>query len=174
VGFRTLFNLLGPLTNPAGVRLHVNGIFSRERCELLAKAHLALGSRRALVVHGAGGLDEFAPTGTTFAAELVDGAVRTRVLRPADFGLDESDPAGLAGGTPTDNARIALEVLGGAGPAAARNASLMTAGAALLVAGAASDLTAATARAREVLDGGGARGVLETLRRLTPRPAPAS
>jgi anthranilate phosphoribosyltransferase len=174
VGFRTLFNLLGPLTNPAGVRLHVNGIFSGERCELLAKAHAALGSRRALVVHGAGGLDEFAPAGTTFAAELEDGAVRTRELRPADFGLDESDPAGLAGGTPADNARVALEVLGGGGPAAARNAALMTAGAAIHVAGAAPNLRAGATRAREVLDGGGARGVLETLRRLTPRPAPAS
>jgi anthranilate phosphoribosyltransferase len=174
VGFRTLFNLLGPLTNPAGVRLHVNGIFSRDRCELLAKAHAALGSRRALVVHGTGGLDEFAPAGSTFAAELGDGAVRTRELRPADFGLDESDPAGLAGGTPADNARIALEVLAGRGPAAARNAALMTAGAAIHVAGAAPDLRAGAARACEVLDGGGARGVLETLRRLAPRPAPAS
>jgi anthranilate phosphoribosyltransferase len=174
VGFRTLFNLLGPLTNPAGVRLHVNGIFSRERCELLAKAHAALGSRRALVVHGAGGLDEFAPSGVTFAAELVDGVVRTREFRPADFGLDESDPAGLAGGTPADNARIAFDILRGAGPVAARRAVLMTAGAALQVAGAAPDLRAGASRAREVLDGGGALAVLETLRRLAPRPAPAS
>ena len=75
VGFRTLFNLLGPLTNPAGVRVHVNGIFARERCELLAKAHGELGSRRALVIHGAGGLDEFAPAGATFVAELNDGKV---------------------------------------------------------------------------------------------------
>ena len=70
LGFRTLFNLLGPLTNPCGVRVHVNGIFARDRCELLAKAHGALGSRRALVIHGAGGLDEFAPAGATFVAEL--------------------------------------------------------------------------------------------------------
>ena len=63
VGFRTLFNLLGPLTNPAGVRVHVNGIFAKDRCELLARAHGALGARRALVIHGAGGLDEFAPSG---------------------------------------------------------------------------------------------------------------
>jgi len=174
VGFRTLFNLLGPLTNPAGVRLHVNGIFSRDRAELLAQAHGALGSRRALVVHGAGGLDEFSPAGATFAAELRDGKVRAYELRPADFGLDESDPAGLAGGLPADNARIALEVLRGGGPQAARDAALMTAGAALMVAGAAPDLRAATARAREALAGGGALGVLETLRRIAPRPAPAS
>ena len=63
VGVRTIFNLLGPLTNPCGAKFHVNGIFSRERCEILAEAHGALGSKRAMVVHGAGGLDEFAPAG---------------------------------------------------------------------------------------------------------------
>ncbi len=174
VGFRTLFNLLGPLTNPCGVRLHVNGVFSRERCELLAQAHGALGSRRAMVVHGAGGLDEFAPAGATFVAHLDAGKVRGYELTPAAFGLDEADPAGLAGGTPDDNARIALAVLGGGGPPAARNAALMTAAAALHVAGAAPDLKAATTRAREVLTGGGASAVLETLRKIAPRPMPAA
>ena len=174
VGVRTLFNLLGPLTNPAGARFHVNGIFSRERCELLAQAHAALGSQRAMVVHGAGGLDEFAPAGATFVAELSDGKVRGYDLQPRDFGLDESDPAGLRGGAPADNARIALEVLGGAGPEAARNATLMTAAAALYVSGGARDLPGATATARTVLSGGGALAVLEKLRRISPRPAPAS
>jgi anthranilate phosphoribosyltransferase len=174
VGVRTLFNLLGPLTNPCGARFHVNGIFSRERCELLAQAHAALGSSRAMVVHGAGGLDEFAPAGTTFVAELTDGKVRGYELKPSDFGLDETDPAGLRGGAPADNARIALEVLGGAGPEAARNATLMTAAAALYVSGGARDLPAATATARSVLSGGGALAVLEKLRRISPRPAPAS
>ncbi|HLK93319.1 MAG TPA: anthranilate phosphoribosyltransferase [Polyangia bacterium] len=174
VGVRTIFNLLGPLTNPAGAKFHVNGIFSRERCELLAQAHGALGSKRAMVVHGAGGLDEFAPAGATFVAELGAGGVETRELAPADFGLDESDPAGLRGGLPADNARIALEVLEGRGPQAARNATLMTAGAAIYVAGAAGDLRAATVRAREVLDGGGGTAVLETLRRIAPASRPAS
>ncbi len=168
VGVRTFFNLLGPLTNPCGVKFHVNGIFSRDRCELLARAHGALGSRRALVVHGAGGLDEFAPAGATFVAELADGEVRTYDLRPADFGLDESEPSGLRGGTPADNARIALQILGGGGPEAARNASLMTAAAALYVTGAAPDLRAATATARAALTGGAALAVLETLRRIAP------
>jgi anthranilate phosphoribosyltransferase len=174
VGFRTLFNLLGPLTNPAGVRVHVNGIFARDRCELLARAHGALGSRRALVIHGAGGLDEFAPAGATFVAELADGAVKTYEVRPADFGLRDSDPAGLAGGSPDDNARVALEVLAGKGPEAARNAVLMTAAAALYATGAAPNLKTATGRAAEVLAGGGALGVLEALRKIAPRPAPAS
>jgi len=174
VGVRTIFNLLGPLTNPAGAKFHVNGIFSRERCEVLAQAHGALGSKRAMVVHGAGGLDEFAPSGSTFVAELAEGRVKTHELRPADFGLEESDPAGLRGGLPDDNARIALEILAGGGPQAARNATLMTAGAAIFVAGAAPTLRAATAQAGEVLKGGGGTAVLETLRRIAPRPRPAS
>jgi anthranilate phosphoribosyltransferase len=168
VGVRSFFNLLGPLTNPCGVRNHVNGVFSRERCELLARAHGALGSRRALVVHGAGGLDEFAPTGATFVAELEGGAVRGYEVRPADFGLEEADPAGLRGGEPAENARLALEVLGGAGPDAARNATLMTAAAALLVSGAAPNLRTAAAQARAALDAGSALAVLETLRRIAP------
>ena len=153
-----MFNLLGPLTNPAGVRLHVNGIFSRERAELLAQAHAALGSRRAMVVHGTGGLDEFAPAGSTFVAQLRGRQGAGYELTPSAFGLDESDPAGLAGGLPEENARIALALLDGGGPPAARNAALMTAGAAIYVAGAAPDLKAATARARAVLSDGGARG----------------
>ena len=166
--------MLGPLTNPCGVRMHVNGVFARERVELLARAHDALGSQRALVVHGAGGLDEFAPAGATFVAELADGKVTTRELRPADFGLADSDPAGLAGGTPADNARIALDVLRGSGPEAARSAVLMTAGAALYVSGAAPGLRAATEKAASVLAAGGALGVLEILRRIAPRTTPSS
>ena len=174
VGVRTLFNLVGPLTNPCGARFHVNGIFNRERCELLAQAHAALGSSRAMVVHGAGALDEFAPAGATFVAELSEGKVRGYEVKPADFGLDESDPAGLRGGTPADNARVALEVLNGGGPEAARSATLMTAAAALYVSGGARDLRGATATAGEVLKSGGALAVLEKLRRISPRPAPAS
>ena len=87
LGLRTLFNMLGPLTNPCGARFHMNGIFSRQRCEPLARAHALLGSERALVVHGAGNLDEIAPAGKTHVAELRDGVVRTlrgraRRLRP--------------------------------------------------------------------------------------------
>ena len=141
---------------------------------MLAEAHGALGSRRAMVVHGAGGLDEFAPAGATHVAELADGSVRTYDLLPADFGLEETDPAGLRGGEPADNARVALEVLRGGGPPAARNATLMTAAAALFVSGGAPDLLAATATARDVLDGGAGLAVLETLRRIAPRPVPAS
>jgi anthranilate phosphoribosyltransferase len=170
LGIRTMFNLLGPLTNPCGARLHVNGIFNRERCELLARAHGALGSRRALVVHGAGGLDEMAPAGETFIAELKDGTVRSYTVTPADFGLAPADPAGLAGGEPDFNARVVEEVLGGAGHQAVRNASVMTAAAALYVTGEAPDFRAGAERAGAALADGQARAVLETLRRIAPKP----
>jgi anthranilate phosphoribosyltransferase len=170
LGLRTVFNMLGPLTNPAGVRFHVNGIFSRERCELLARAHQMLGARRAFVVHGAGGFDEIVPAGRTFVAELRDGAVRTYEIEPGDFGLPAADVSGLRGGEPADNARILLEALRGA-PGAVRNAAVMTAAAALVVSGAAADLPAGAARAAAAIDDGSALGVLERLRALTPRPS---
>jgi len=172
LGFRTLFNLLGPLTNPAGARLHVNGVFAAERCELLAQAHGQLGSRRALVVHGAGAMDEIATAGTTRVAELRDGTVRVYEISPADFGLPELDPAGLAGGDPDMNARLLLETLRGA-PGAIRAAAVMAAAAALVVAGRAADLPAGVARAAAALDGGNALAVLERLRRIAPVRGPA-
>jgi anthranilate phosphoribosyltransferase len=167
LGFRTFFNLLGPLTNPAGARYHVNGVFAAERCEFMAQAHGQLGSTRALVVHGAGGLDELAPRGATKVAELAGGAVKSYEVTPADFGLAEADPAGLRGGEPALNARLVLETLAGA-PGAIRTASLMTAAAALYVTGNAPDLRGGAARAQEALDSGRATAVLEAVRRVAP------
>ena len=129
LGFRTIFNVLGPLTNPAGAPFAVNGVFARERCEALAHAHQRLGTQRAWVVHGAGNLDEIAPRGATFVAELRDGAVRTFEVTPASFALSESDPAGLRGGDPQTNARILTEALSGAG-GPVRDVAVMTAAAA--------------------------------------------
>ena len=170
LGLRTLFNMLGPLTNPCGARFHMNGIFNRQRCEPLARAHALLGSERAFVVHGAGNLDEIAPAGKTHVAELRDGVVRTYEVAPGDFGLGEVDPAGLLGGEPDFNAKIVIETLGGGPHKAVRNASLMAAGAALYVSGNAPDLRAGTERAAVALDSGAARGVLERLRAITPLP----
>jgi len=171
LGVRTIFNLLGPLTNPCGARYHVNGVFGRDRCELLARAHAVLGSERALVIHGAPGLDEFAPTGTTHVAELKDGAVRSTDVTPADFGLPPSDPIGLLGGSPEFNALVINEVLYGVPQhEAVRTAALMTAAAALYVVGAAADLRAGAQRASAALSSGAARAVLDTLRELTPKP----
>ena len=173
LGMRTIFNLLGPLTNPCGARYHVNGIFSRERCEPLARAHGDLGSRRAMVIHGAGGLDEIAPAGNTHVAELRDGAVRVYEIGPADFGLPPADPAGLLGGEPSLNAQIITEALSGRAHPAVRNAALMAAAAGLFVVDAVPDLRAGTQRAAEALASGAARAVLETLRALVPH-APAA
>jgi anthranilate phosphoribosyltransferase len=169
VGFRTLFNLLGPMTNPAGTRHHVNGVFARDRCEFLARAHARLGSLRAMVVHGAGGLDEFSPEGPTFVAELADRQVRCYELRPIDFGLQAASADGLKGGEPAQNAAMLLGSLRGAG-GASRVAALMTAAAGMVVAGAAPDLLEGARLAAQALDSGKAMAVLERLRTLAPAP----
>ncbi len=163
VGFRTLFNLLGPMTNPAGARYHVNGVFVADRCEFLARAHAQMGSVRAMVVHGAGGLDEFAPSGKTVVAELGQGQVRTYEVTPADFGLPEESPDGLKGGEPSVNAARFLATLRGE-KGASRTASLMTAAAGLVVVGKAASLREGAAAAAEALDGGRALAVLERLK----------
>jgi anthranilate phosphoribosyltransferase len=169
VGFRTLFNLLGPMTNPAGARFHVNGVFARDRCEFLARVHGQLGSQRAMVVHGAGGLDEFSPAGPTFVAELCDGRVRGYELHPGDFGLDEASADGLKGGEPAQNAAMLLETLRGKA-GASRIAALMTAAAGLLVVGAAASLREGARAAAAALDSGKAMSLLDRLRKLAPAP----
>lgn len=171
LGIRTVFNLLGPLTNPASTRFAVNGVFARERCELLARAHQILGAERVMVVHGEGGLDEIAPSGPTFVAELRDGVVRTYELTPSDFGLPPTDLDGLRGGDPQLNARVLLDVLAGmSGPA--RNVGLMTAAAALYVTGQVADLAAGTTRAAAAIADGSARRVLDRLRAVAPLRVP--
>jgi anthranilate phosphoribosyltransferase len=113
LGTRTIFNLLGPLTNPANVRHQVMGVYDQRWCEPLAAALGALGLRRAAVVHGAGGIDEIAVRGETFVAIWNDGSVECRTLSPRDFGVDDLDPAGLAGGDAAFNASILRKVLAG-------------------------------------------------------------
>jgi anthranilate phosphoribosyltransferase len=171
LGFRTFFNLLGPLTNPAGTRYHVNGVFARDRCDFVARAHKQLGAKRALVLHGTGGLDEIAPAGPTVVAELRDGQVTSYEISPKDFGLAEHDPAGLRGGDAAENARLLRQTLAGA-PGAYRATALMTAAACLYTVGQAPDLRTACEQAAAALDGGAASAVVEQLRSLSPaRPA---
>jgi anthranilate phosphoribosyltransferase len=159
IGVRTLFNLIGPLTNPAGVTHQVVGVFDPRWLAPMAEALGQLGCRRALVVHGHGGIDELAPDGPTKAAEWVDGAVARRVLSPADFGLADEDPAGLQGGDAEENARMARAVLAGERRGAARSAVVMTAAAMLaLVEGGALD--EAARRAAAVIDDGRAARLL--------------
>jgi anthranilate phosphoribosyltransferase len=113
LGTRTIFNLLGPLTNPANVAHQVIGVYDQAWCQHMAAALGALGLRRAAVVHGEGKIDELAVRGETFVALWDDGAVQTFVLMPRAFGIDEVDPAGLAGGDAIFNANVLRKVLAG-------------------------------------------------------------
>jgi anthranilate phosphoribosyltransferase len=113
LGTRTIFNLLGPLTNPARVRHQVVGVYDRRWCEPMASALGALGVRRAAVVHGAGNLDEIAVQGETHVAVFVSDAVQTHAVTPRTFGCDEVDPSGLAGGDAAHNAKVLTDVLAG-------------------------------------------------------------
>jgi anthranilate phosphoribosyltransferase len=159
IGQRSIFNLLGPLTNPAGASCQVLGVYDPALCEPLARALGELGAQRVFVVHG-GGLDEVAPAGPTNVAELHNGEVRRYLITPADFGLQEHDPAGLTGGAPKDNAAAARAILAGA-PGAGRAAVIMAAALALSAAGAASSLRAAARAAGAAIDGGAAARTLE-------------
>jgi anthranilate phosphoribosyltransferase len=160
LGIRTAFNLLGPLTNPAGARRQIVGVPRSELTELMARALLMLGSDRAWVVHGADGIDEISTTGYTKVSECRDGAVHTFYVHPADFGVPKASPADLQGGDAARNAEIVGDVLAGShGPA--RDVVLLNAGAALFVAGAASSVRDGITRAARAIDQGAARATLD-------------
>ncbi|MFN2426496.1 MAG: anthranilate phosphoribosyltransferase [Candidatus Binatia bacterium] len=160
IGFRTLFNLTGPLCNPAGASRQVVGLFSRDWIVPVAETLRRLGSQHVIVVHGADGSDEITPVAETFVAELAAGEVVTYEIAPEDFAMARCQPSDLAGGDAAENARLLREVLGGArGPRA--DATALNAGAAIHVAGIAASLAGGVARAREILLGGDARRVLD-------------
>jgi anthranilate phosphoribosyltransferase len=162
LGVRTAFNLLGPLTNPAGAVRQLVGVPRPELTELIARALLLLGSERAWVVHGADGIDEISTTGYTKISEARNGAVNTFYLHPADVGLPKAPADALKGATPRENAEIIERVLAGdRGPS--RDIVLFNAGAALFIAGAAGSIEDGLARAAQALDNGDARRVLDRL-----------
>jgi anthranilate phosphoribosyltransferase len=162
LGVRTAFNLLGPLTNPAGARRQLVGVPRPELTELVARSLSMLGAERAWVVHGADGLDEISTTGYTKVSECRDGAVNTFYIHPADVGLTKAPPDALRGGDAVQNAAIARAVLGGEhGPA--RDIVLLNAAAALLVSGSEQTIAAGLARAADAIDSGRAASVLERL-----------
>ncbi len=162
LGTRTVFNILGPLTNPAGATRHLMGVFAPELTELQARVLGALGSERAFVVHGLDGLDEITLTGPSRVSELADGEVRTYEIEPGDFGIDRAEAAALEGGDPAANAAILREVLdGGSGPRA--DVVLLNAAAALAAAGVAADLAGGIEAARESIASGRARQALDRL-----------
>ncbi len=162
LGVRTAFNLLGPLTNPAGARRQLVGVARPELTELVARSLAQLGAERAWVVHGADGLDEISTTGYTKVSECRDGAVNTFYLHPADVGLGKTSPTTLTGGDPAKNAEIARSVLGGT-PGPARDIVLLNAGASLLIAGRAATIPAGIQMGREAIDSGRAAGVARTI-----------
>ena len=159
LGIRTLFNLLGPLSNPASATHQVVGVFDPARAEQLATALGILGLDAAWVVHGDGGLDEVSPSGPTRVAELRNGEVRTFELSPADFGVDSVSLEALRGGDANENADIIGRVLRGEA-GAARAAVVVNAAAALCVTGIAADPETGAKRAAEALDSGAAEQVL--------------
>jgi anthranilate phosphoribosyltransferase len=162
LGTRTIFNLLGPLSNPAGVKRQMVGVFSRHWVEPLAKVLGRLGSERAMVVHGSDGLDEITTAGPTSVASLENGAVRTFEISPEDVGLPKADPKRLLGGDAEANATALLSVLKGE-KGAYRDVAMFNAAAALVVAGRAKDLPDGMALARTSIDSGEAEGRLDRL-----------
>ena len=168
LGVTTVMNILGPLTNPAGARRQVIGVADETLLELIPDALMELGHLRALVVHGAPGMDEVSPIGPTQVAELKDGRVRRYEISPEGVGVTPVAAAGLAGGEPEDNAEIVRRVLDGEeGPA--RTAVVVNAAAAILVADRADDWSGAVTLAAATLDDGSARAAFERLRESSNR-----
>lgn len=162
---RTIFNFLGPLTNPAGAEIQVAGTWSEEAAQKIAGALARLGSRRAFVVNGSDGLDELTITGTSTVWGVNDGAVERVILSPEDFGVPRHPAESIRGGDVEQNRAIAEAVLAGE-RGAARDVVLMNAGLALVAAGTTTSFREAASRAAESLDSGAARRKLELLREI--------
>jgi len=168
MGIRTVFNMLGPLTNPAGANAQVIGVYSDALTEPLARVLAELGTLRAFVVHGADGLDEVSNTGPSNISEVHEGAVRSSTVRPEDFGLPRASIQDLRGGDRAENAEIIRKVLAGeAGPR--RDIVLMNAAAALVVGGKARDFKEGVALAAKSIDSGAAAAKLADLVEVSQR-----
>jgi anthranilate phosphoribosyltransferase len=164
---RTIFNFLGPLTNPAGATRQLLGVSDRHYQETIAEALVALGCERALVVAADDGLDEISVAGPTRVVEVRDGRTEEWFLAPADVDLPEASLEDIAGGSPAENAAVVRAVLEGSDEGPARDVVLANAGAAILAAGGAEDVGAGVARAREAVESGAANDVLSRLIELT-------
>ena len=159
---RTIFNILGPLTNPAGARSQMVGVFAPYLTETVAQVLSNLGSVRALVVHGADGLDEITITGSTKVSELKDGQVKTYYIDPKNFGIERGSLKDILGGEPPQNAQITRDILEGKeGPT--RDTVILNSAAALVVAAAASDLEEGMTKAAQSIDSGAAKEKLSLL-----------
>jgi anthranilate phosphoribosyltransferase len=167
--FRTVFNLLGPLTNPAGARRQLVGVFGRPYVRPVAEALRDLGAEKALVVHGTDGMDEITVTSETLVADVSDGTVKEYEISPEDFGLSRHAPDGLLGGDAHLNARILRGVLSGEERGAPRDVVILNAGAAIHVSGKANTIEEGVGLARESISGGPAAKALEDFVRTTRR-----
>ena len=166
IGIRTVFNILGPMTNPANARHHLLGVFNINLTDALAKALAKLGSKHVLVVAGKDGLDEITTTTETVISELKNGKVRTYKIKPSDFGIKKAKPADLKGKDVSFNAKLALDILNGKkGPQ--RDIVILNAGAALYAADIAKNIKAGIKMAKESIDSGKAKAKLEALKRMT-------
>jgi anthranilate phosphoribosyltransferase len=153
LGTRTVFNVLGPLTNPAGARAQIVGVYSPDLVPTIAEVLVQLGAERAFVVHGADGVDELSPAGPNLVCEVVSGRVTRREIDPLELGVPRCSPDELRGGTPEENARAIREVFAG-GDGGRRDAILLNAAGAIAAAGHAADLREGLPLAREALDSG--------------------
>jgi anthranilate phosphoribosyltransferase len=162
LGARTVFNVLGPLTNPAGARAQVVGVYSATLVRTIAEVLARLGAHRAFVVHGAHGIDELSPTGPNLVCEVVDGEVREREIDPLDLGIPRCAPEDLRGGTAEENAARIREVFDG-GNGGRRSAILLNAAGAIAAGGHARDLADGLGYAREAIESGAAAARLEAL-----------
>jgi anthranilate phosphoribosyltransferase len=159
---RTVFNVLGPLTNPAGARAQVVGVYEPSLVRTIADVLAQLGARRAFVVHGAAGIDELSPAGPNLVAEVVDGVVHEREVDPLELGIPRCDPGELRGGTPVENAAAIEDVFAGEN-GGRRSAILLNAAGAIAAAGQARDLREGLALAREAINSGAATARLDEL-----------
>lgn len=169
LGTRTIFNILGPLTNPAGVKRQLTGTFSAHLIRPMAETLRALGSEAAWLVHGSDGTDEISIAGPTAVAALKDGEITEFSVHPEDAGLPVHRFEAILGGTPAENAAAFRALLNGA-LGAYRDAVLVNAAAALLVAGKVANLKDGASLARAAIDSGEAKRRIDTLRRITPAP----
>jgi len=167
---RTVFNVLGPLTNPAGARAQIVGVYSPLLVPVIADVLAALGARRAFVVHGASGIDELSPTGPNLVYEVVEGSVRRREIDPLDLGVERCDPDELRGGDADENAAKIREVFTG-GNGGRRSAILLNAAGAIAAAGHAEDLREGLELARSALDSGAAAERLDALVAFSKEPS---
>ena len=161
LGFRTVFNILGPLTNPAAPELFLLGVYDEYLVEPVAKVLASLGVQRGLVVHGQDRMDEISASAPTTICELRDGYYRTSVIAPEDFGFERCRKTDVLGGTPEENAQTTRDILSGAERGPKRTIVLMNAGAALFTARVAPTIADGVERAAELIDSGAAMQVLE-------------